>query len=145
MADEETGRSRGGRLTREQLRDADIETLMLSAAFRRFAYCILMDANVLRGGYGANPALLPWWEGRRSLGLDILATLQSRVPDALLQLLTEEKATQQETTLGRRNSDRRDELGGGGDPDGRQRSDGYDYLDYGDDRSELRQPAGRGE
>lgn len=133
MADEPTVPTRQGRPTREQLRDADVESLMLIPAFRRFMYCVLMDANVLRGGYGANSATLPWWEGRRSLGLDLLATLQARVPDALLQVLTEEKATSQETTLGRRTADdRRDELRPG-DPDGRRRSDGYDYLDYGSD------------
>jgi hypothetical protein len=141
MADEPTEQTRPKRATREELTALDVEALMLRPEFRRFAYCILMDANVLRGGYGANIATLPWWEGRRSLGLDFLATLQSRVPDALYRILGEELQTQKETNIGRRTADRRDELRTG-DPDGRQRGDGYAYLEYGDDNSELRGPAG---
>jgi hypothetical protein len=141
MADDETEQPRPKRSTRDEKRNADVEALMLVPAFRRLAYCILMDAGVLRGGYGANPALLPWSEGRRSLGLDFLNTLQSRVPDALVQILNEELRTQKETNIGRRNYDRRDELRPG-DPDGRQRGDDYAYLDYGGEQSELRGPAG---
>lgn len=138
---EQEPQTKAKRRTREQLLKSDLQGLMLSAPFRRFVYCILMDSNLLRGGYGANQATLQWWEGRRSLGLDILATLQGVDPDALLKLLTEEAQTRTETNIGRRTTDRRDELTGSGDPDGRRRSDGLDYLDYGGEQSDLRRPA----
>jgi hypothetical protein len=128
----EASSNKSKRTSRTEMLANDIDNLMLSPAFRRFIYCVLMDANVLRGGHGANPATLPWWEGRRSLGLDILATLQTRDPYALLAILTEEKATGKDTQNGRR-TDRRDELRT--DPDGRTRSDGYQFLDYGPDAS----------
>jgi hypothetical protein len=122
------------RLTREQQYAIDIQAMMNDPRFRRFALRLLDASGMFRSSYGDDSRNLSWWEGRRSLGLDILGLLQGVDRDALLALAAEEQKTRMENPSGRRNdSDRRDELGTGAgrDPDGRDRDVGAGWLDYG--------------
>lgn len=117
-------------MTREEVLKHDMQALLLDARFKRFMYCVLMEANVLRGYHGSNERNVLWWDGRRSIGLDLLTTMQAVDPDALLAILAEETRTRLETTVARRTRDRRDELNPNADADGRSRSDGSVFLDY---------------
>lgn len=131
---------RSARLTREQLAAADWESLMLQPAFKRTLYTILQSASILHGAYGTDGRHLPFAEGRRSLGFDILRTAERYAgPEALLLILSEEMKTQKEAPhANRKRSDyqrqRNAELGGpDGSSPGIDPGEGLVFLDYSTD------------
>lgn len=71
--------------THEQLMRADLESLMLNDSFKRFIYCVLMDANVFARGLRSQSSYSP---NRRAVVLwaQTSATMQTVNPDALLAI-----------------------------------------------------------
>lgn len=125
---------------RADLAKRDLENLMLLPSFQRFLYTIFESAPMLSGAYGSDGRHLPFAEGRRSLGFDILRSVEAIRPDALIAVLTAEHHAQLEYPDGRQpRYDPRDELADDGDPvgaEGRRPGTGlvrYELVDYGRD------------
>lgn len=75
---------------RAELAERDVENLMLDPRFLRFISTTLETSGMLQPAYGADGRNLPYMEGRRSLGFDILSTLEAHRPDALVLVLQAE-------------------------------------------------------
>jgi hypothetical protein len=113
-------------MTPEQMVKSDMQTLLRQPAFLRFLWTVIQTSGVLQpttdGPDGRNLRS----EGRRNLGLEILAMaekgqpIQSAHPDGplltLIQVLREETQKQPEETQ-RDRQDRYDELRDGDEPD----------------------------
>ena len=82
----------------------DVEHILSLPSGKRFLWRILETSGIHTPAYSADGRDLAYREGRRSLGLDILGWLGAVQPDALIRILTEELATQKETTSGRRSN-----------------------------------------
>jgi hypothetical protein len=122
--------------TLEELLPLDVEDLMLNPKFLRFMFTVFRDCGMYRGSFHSVAAASHWAEGRRSLGFDILRTLETHSgQDAHLRIMQE--AQPKEAINDRRKhssdygADRNRELGG--DDDGRPVDDsaGERYINYG--------------
>lgn len=111
----------------------DFESLMLNEAFLRTLFTILDTAGMFGTNYRPDGRDLAFYEGRRSLGLDILASARAfGGPDALIRILEAEKKTPTGGSIGRRNTDDTD---GSDDADGsgdqHVPGSGLVFLEYG--------------
>jgi hypothetical protein len=122
------------KMDRFQRAKLDIEHLWQQPQFKRFLFTILDHGHIFSGAYGTDGRHLAFAEGRRSLGFDILRTVERHgSTGALAQILAEEAATQMEAPGGRRKYDRLSELDDGSG-DRPERVDRPVHLDYSDER-----------
>jgi hypothetical protein len=131
---------RAPRLTRELIAQSDFIKLWGQPEFHRFMFTLLDASGMFTANFHSEDRIHAWREGRRSLGLDLLQTAESysqQDRNAVLALiLAAETDTQKEAPNGRRTSypdERRAELGGPVDPDGRGDARPV-FIDYGPDR-----------
>lgn len=65
----------------------DLETLLLQDEFLRFLFTVFDTAGMYTAAYSSEEGHLARHEGRRSLGLDILATIEAVRADAHISVL----------------------------------------------------------
>lgn len=71
-----------------ELYKADLTALAADPKFNRFLFTILSSAPMFSGTYGTDGRHLAYAEGRRSLGFDILRSVELVAgPDALLRII----------------------------------------------------------
>lgn len=68
-----------------QLHHNDLLAVMGSAEGRRFVWELIGTAGVFRQSFGPDALATAFSEGRRSIGLELLARLQDEAPDAYLK------------------------------------------------------------
>lgn len=71
------------------LRKADYQQLMESKAGRGVFYRMLSDCGVYRTSFSPDALVMAYQEGRRSVGLKILADLQRYCPAECAQMINE--------------------------------------------------------
>jgi len=103
-------------ITRIQRAQFDLEKLWAMPEFKRFLFTIFETAHMFSGIYGTDGRYLPYGEGRRSLGYDILRTIEQFDPVALAIILAEEQKSRKEAPHAKRKYDRQRELGIDDDP-----------------------------
>lgn len=74
----------------------DLEKLWAMPEFKRFLFRIFVDAYMYTGTYGNDGRHLAFAEGRRSLGFDILRTVEKLSIDAQALILAEAAKSQLE-------------------------------------------------
>jgi len=104
------------KITRAKRAQMDIEKLWLQPEFKRFLFTLLERAHIFSGIYGTDGRYLHFGEGRRSLGYDILRTVEQCSPDALALILAEEVKSQKEAPNAKPQFDRLRELRTDDDP-----------------------------
>lgn len=132
-AEREVLKPRGVKMTRQLRAQFDVEKLWPQPEFKRFTFTLLESAGIYTGAYGTDGRHLQVAEGRRSLGFDILRTVEKIDPAAHALILAEETKTQQETPRARSQYDRLSELDDGprGSEPGKRPGDGLvEFLDY---------------
>jgi hypothetical protein len=115
----------------DELFPLDVQSLMLDPKFRRVMLTFFRVAGMFTGSFHSEAGASHFAEGRRSLGFDILRTLETHSgQDALVRILSEDQP--KEATNGRRNRyDRNSELASDdGQPIDRFEP-GERFLDYG--------------
>ena len=91
QADEEEAETR--RLTRKQRQEVeDIKWLLAHRPGRRIAWALLGDAGVFQSSFNHSGSVMAFNEGRRNLGLQMLAKIMEHAPDAFLTMQREAKA-----------------------------------------------------
>lgn len=111
-----------------ELHKADLTALAADERFQRFLFTVFTSAPMFTGTYGIDGRHLPFAEGRRSLGFDILRSVELVAgPDALLHILAAGTKAQKEYQDDISKNDPNKEL----DEDGpRQRDEPVPFIDY---------------
>lgn len=115
------------RINASQRSKMDLEKLWLQPEFKRFLFYLLKRAGMYDLAYGTDGRHLPFVEGRRSLGFDILCTFGKSPDEAHALILAEAVKSQLEAPHARRPYERLSELDDDGKPD--RPGDGI-FLDY---------------
>jgi hypothetical protein len=103
-----------------RLNKMERKALMDNELFRRFMGCVMFDAGLLQGASNASPQTALFFEGRRQLALDILATLNEAEPDTLLRLLQTNQEVRSRKNAAKR---RRTRIDDASDDDATSRAD----------------------
>ena len=111
-----------------QLHAADLTALAADERFKRFLFTVFSSAPMFSGTYGTDGRHLPYMEGRRSLGFDILRSVELVAgPDALQQILAAGSKAQKEYQDDISKDEQDEELDA---PRERDSARGLDFIDY---------------
>lgn len=111
-----------------QLHAADLAALSADERFKRFLFTVFSSAPMFNGTYGTDGRHLAYAEGRRSLGFDILRSVELVAgPDALAQIIAAGTNAQKEYQDDVSKDDQNEELDA---PRQRDVAAGLDFIDY---------------
>lgn len=111
-----------------ELHKSDLTALAADPRFQRFLFTVFSSAPMFSGTYGTDGRHLPYMEGRRSLGFDILRSVELVAgPDALLHILAAGTNAQKEYQDDTPKDDTNEELDA---PRERDAARGLEFLDY---------------
>ena len=74
---------------RSQRDEADLKAVLASPAGRRFVWGVLAQCGVFTSSYTEQPLGMAFSEGRRSIGLALVARIMARTPDLFLTMQKE--------------------------------------------------------
>lgn len=75
----------------ETVESKDLQTLLRTPEFRRFAWRYLGECRVYKQTFDHSGSVTAFNEGKRSVGLKILAEITAADPDSYLQMMKENK------------------------------------------------------
>ncbi|MGL4232687.1 MAG: hypothetical protein ACRCWJ_15085 [Casimicrobium sp.] len=111
-----------------ELHKSDLTALAQDDRFKRFLFTVFSSAPMFTGTYGTDGRHLAYAEGRRSLGFDILRSVEIVAgPDALAQIIAAGSNAQKEYQDDVSKDDTNEELDG---PRQRDRAVGLQFIDY---------------
>ena len=90
--DDSSTTKRKGRQLARQVDVADVQWLMANPQGRRFVRRLIAEAGVFSSSFMGNAEQTFFREGKRAVGLFVLAEVQSITPAAYIEMLTETKA-----------------------------------------------------
>jgi hypothetical protein len=94
-SDESQVKGAGDKAKRREQRDAeDLQLVLGSIQGRRLLWRYLSRCGVFQSSFSTNGSITFYNEGKRSIGLEILAEITATNPDAYLQMMKESKGDQ---------------------------------------------------
>lgn len=88
---ETSPRERGNAALKQQIEANDWKWLMSSKQGRRLVWGLLAETGIYQSSFTGNSETF-FREGRRDIGLKVLAKIHATGPEAYVQMLTESKA-----------------------------------------------------
>ena len=112
-----------------ELHKADLTALSQDPRFLRFLFTVFSSAPMYTGTYGTDGRHLAYFEGRKSLGFDILRSVELVAgPETLLRVIEAGTKAQKEYQDDVSPNDQNEELDA---PRQRDRAVGLEFIDYG--------------
>jgi hypothetical protein len=72
-------------------KQADLKFVLETAQGKRFLWGLLKKCGIFETSYDSNPHTVYFKEGRRNLGLELIAEINDASPEALEAMMTESK------------------------------------------------------